>query len=236
MKKKKVGVLGAGGRMGAEIAKVLGAHPRLEAYLGVDRSGVPAGFKQTAKALAASPTKDVDVWIDFSSPESLSELLAIAEKSGTPVVSGTTGLLASHEKSLARAKTKIPVLWASNMSMGVAVLREALKSFASLRGFDFQIEEVHHNRKKDKPSGTALTLQKDLEQVVGAKLPEPLAIRGGGVFGVHKVWALSDEEVLIFEHQALNRAVFAKGAVHAADWLLRQKKPGLYSVRDALLG
>ena len=74
-----------------------------------------------------------------------------------------------------------------------------------------------------------------MEKAVGKKLPEALAIRGGGAFGVHKIFAMSDEEVLTFEHSALNRTVFAKGAVQAAQWLSKQK-PGLYNIRDVLFG
>lgn len=236
VKKKRIGVVGAGGRMGTEIAKALADHPTLEAYLGVDRSKDVRGFKHSAKDLKSKAADSVELWIDFSSPETLEQVLTLAEKSKTPVVSGTTGLTPAQERRLAKAKNTIPVLWASNMSLGVAVLREVLGSLAPLKHFDFQIEEVHHSKKKDRPSGTAKTLQADLEKAVGRKLPEALAIRGGGVFGVHKVWAMSDEEVLTFEHQALNRAVFACGAVRAADWLLRQKRPGLYSMRDVLLG
>lgn len=233
MKKLKVGVLGAGGRMGQEVAKALAASKDLEAYFGCDGHGVSIGFEHASKALDAPAAKKIAVWIDFSSPEALDRLLDAAVKSKTPVVSGTTGISEKMKKKIEKASRSIPILWASNMSLGVAVLNEALNVFAKLKDFDFQIEEIHHNRKKDKPSGTALTLQENLEKVVKRKLPEPLAMRGGGVFGVHKVWAFSDEEVLMFEHNALNRAVFAKGAVHAARWLAR-KKPGLYSIRDLL--
>ena len=100
--------------------------------------------------------------------------------------------------------------------------------------FDFQIEELHHNRKKDNPSGTAITLQNELAAVTKTQPPKPIGIRGGGIFGVHKVWAMSDEEVLCFEHQALNRTVFARGAVRAAQWLVKKKKSGLYSMKEVL--
>ncbi|MNT06765.1 4-hydroxy-tetrahydrodipicolinate reductase [compost metagenome] len=110
-----------------------------------------------------------------------------------------------------------------------------MKVFSAIQGFDYQIEEFHHNKKKDKPSGTAISLQENLEKAVGRKLPEPLAIRGGGIYGVHKIYAMSDEEVLMFEHSALNRAVFAKGAVEAAMFLAIQT-PGLSAIRDALYG
>ncbi|MBX2988074.1 MAG: 4-hydroxy-tetrahydrodipicolinate reductase [Bdellovibrionaceae bacterium] len=208
MKKLKVGLWGASGRMGQEVSRLLA----------------------DARDLSLAE-KSVDIWIDFSSPEGFDEILKKAVKAGTPLVSGTTGLSAKQKDALKKAGRKIPVLWASNMSLGVAVLNEAIRLFSRLEGFDFQIEEIHHNRKKDRPSGTALTLQETLREAVGGKIPDVLSMRGGGVFGVHKVWAFSEEEVLMFEHQALNRAVFARGALAAARWLAG-RPAGLYHIRD----
>lgn len=224
MKKLKIGIVGVNGRMGQEIAKV------------VEQSSHQLFYALTRDAkLDEKKASQVDVWIDFTSPQALKSVLQMAEKYKKPVVCGTTGFSASEKKLLETSAKKIPVLWSSNMSLGVALLNEALKSFAAVSNFDFQIEEFHHNKKKDKPSGTAITLQENLEKAVGRKLPEPLAIRGGGIFGVHKIYAMSDEEVLMFEHTALNRAVFAKGSVQAAEWLVKQKA-GLYGIRDVLFG
>lgn len=225
MKKLKVGVVGAGGRMGKEIIAVLEQNSACDVFYPLLRND-----KIDAKRAA-----QVDVWIDFTSPDALSDVLKMAAKNKTAVVCGTTGF-SKKEKSLLQKYSKhIPLLWSSNMSMGVAVLNEALKALSAISHFDFQVEEIHHNRKKDRPSGTAITIQENLEKAVGKKLPDALAIRGGGVFGVHKIFAMSDEEVLTFEHTALNRTVFAKGAVQAAQWLSKQK-PGLYSIRDVLFG
>lgn len=226
MKKLKIGLVGANGRMGQEIAAVIGASNNCDVFYIMGRD------KKIDHAAAAK----VDVWIDFSSPEALSDVLKVAIRHKTPVVCGTTGFSKKEKSALDKASKEIPVLWASNMSMGVAVLNEALKVFSSVANFDYQIEEFHHIRKKDKPSGTAITLQENLEKAVGKKCPEPLAIRGGGIFGIHKVHAMSDEEVITFEHSALNRSVFAKGAVRAASWLASQKRPGLYQIRDVLFG
>ncbi|WP_413292076.1 4-hydroxy-tetrahydrodipicolinate reductase [Bdellovibrio sp. HCB185ZH] len=226
MKKLKVGLVGASGRMGREIAEVINASPACDVFYTLGRD------KKVDHKLA----EKVDVWIDFSSPEALPEVLKTASRHGTPVVCGTTGFSKKEKSLLEKASKEIPVLWASNMSMGVAVLNEALKVFSSIANFDYQIEEFHHIRKKDKPSGTAITLQENLEKAVSKKCPEPLAIRGGGIFGIHKVHAMSEEEVITFEHSALNRTVFAKGAVRAAEWLAKQKKPGLYQIRDVLFG
>ena len=150
-----------------------------------------------------------------------------------PFVSGTTGLSRTDHLLLTKASKKIPALWAPNMSLGVAALERAIEALKSLSHFDFQIEETHHIHKKDSPSGTALRLQKTLEKTVGRKLPDPLAIRGGGVFGIHQVHALGSNETLIFEHRALNRKVFAEGALFAAAWLSHKKK-GLYTIQDVL--
>ncbi|KYG60786.1 dihydrodipicolinate reductase [Bdellovibrio bacteriovorus] len=225
MKKIKVGVIGPAGRMGKEIVGVIDSNPRCELFYPLNRDD----------KFDVKKAKQVDVWIDFSSPEALKDVLKRAAENKTPVVCGTTGFSKKEKDLLTQYAKKIPVLWSSNMSLGVAVLNEALKNLSAISHFDFQIEEIHHNRKKDKPSGTAITLQENLEKAVGKKLPEALAIRGGGVFGVHKVYSMSDEEVLVFEHSALNRTVFAKGAVMAAEWLVKQK-PGLYQIRDVLFG
>ena len=225
MKKMKIGLVGAHGRMGLEIAKVIEANKNCELTVSIGR-----GDKIDTPA-----AKNLNVWIDFSAPDVFAEVLKVADKNKTPVVCGTTGFSAKEKALLKKYSSRIPLLWASNMSMGVAVLNEALKVFSAVSGFDFQVEEFHHHKKKDKPSGTAITIQENLEKVVGRKLPDPLAIRGGGIYGIHKVYAMSDEEVLMFEHSALNRTVFAKGAVTAALFLAKQK-PGLYTIRDVLYG
>ena len=226
MKRKlKVGLIGSSGRMGQEIEKILSASAKSELFY--------APLRQ--EKFQSKKAEQVDVWIDFSQPEAFADNLKMVEKYKAPLVCGTTGFSNKEKALLKKFSSKIPLLWSSNMSLGVAVLNEAIKSFSAITHFDFQIEEIHHNKKKDKPSGTAITLQENLNAVIGKKAPEPLAIRGGGVFGVHKVFALSDEEVLTFEHQALNRTVFARGAVTAAEWLA-DKKPGLYQMRDVLFG
>ncbi len=230
----KVAVIGAGGRMGQEIQKALVQAKGCEAFLGVVRTRKAEGFSFSTNDLKSDLLKKADIWIDFSSLESFSAVLKAAVKMKKPLVSGITGLQAKHFRELKRAGRSIPVLWSPNMSFGIAALKKALAIAKELHDFDFQIEEFHHRHKKDKPSGTGIYLQKELVKQVQKKVPEPLAIRGGGIFGVHKVWMMSDEEVLCFEHQALNRSVFAKGAVKAAAWLASQEK-GLYSM-DELFG
>ncbi len=219
--------------MGQEIAKALSTNQKTKAYLGVSRSGKAAGYEKTVDGLKPTDFKNVNVVIDFSSKENFRKVLEFCVENKFPLVSGTTGVDSKDLRLLATAGKKIPVLWAPNMSVGVAVLAKALAALEKISDFDFQLEELHHSQKKDKPSGTALFLQHTLEKAVGKKCPEPVAIRGGGIFGVHKIYAMSDDEVLVFEHSALNRKVFAKGAITVSEWLI-QKKPGLYSMSDVV--
>jgi 4-hydroxy-tetrahydrodipicolinate reductase len=108
-----------------------------------------------------------------------------------------------------------------------------VRELRRLEGFDLQVEEVHHIHKKDRPSGTALRIQAEIENAVGRKLPEPVAIRGGGVFGIHRIFAMSADETLTLEHSALNRLVFARGALRAAHWLVL-RSPGLYTIENVI--
>jgi 4-hydroxy-tetrahydrodipicolinate reductase len=225
VKNIRVAVFGASGRMGQEVVELLNTSKNMVLGLEINR--------QTK--LQKSSFQNIDVMIDFSLATSFQKALKLAVEHGLPLVSGTTGLSPADQKALKEASNKIPILWAPNMSLGVAAVTEALEIFGSLLDFDFQIEETHHRLKKDKPSGTALYLQKKLESVVGRKLPPPLALRGGGVFGIHQIHALGDNETIVFEHRALNRKLFADGALKAARWLVQQKK-GLFELRDILKG
>jgi 4-hydroxy-tetrahydrodipicolinate reductase len=219
--------------MGREILELIQNSQSLSPELGIDRSGGVLGFQVSRKKLDSKDFKNIDVLIEFSVADSFAPVLEFCLQNKIPLVSGTTGITAKDQKLLVKAGQKIPVLWSPNMSLGVATLVRALEAFKAIPHFDFQIEETHHRLKKDKPSGTGLLLQNKLQEVVGRKLPEVLAIRGGGVFGVHQVHALGDNETLIFEHRALNRKLFAEGALTAARWLSGQKA-GLYSLSDLL--
>jgi 4-hydroxy-tetrahydrodipicolinate reductase len=229
----KITVIGANGRMGSELPAAA-KQMNLKLHSGVVRSGVANGYTKTFYNFDKELAAETDVLIDFSVPENMKAVTSFAAKYGIPLVSGVTGITKDHRKILQKTAAKVPVLWSANMSLGVAVLTEALKVFKAIEGFDFQIEEFHHNKKKDNPSGTALHLQSALEDIRAEKLNPPVGIRGGGIFGVHKVHAMSQEETLCFEHVALSRQVFAKGALRAALWL-RSRKPGLYQMGDLLV-
>ena len=232
-KKLKIGLFGGSGKMGQQVELAIGESHHL-AYLFVgSKPSSEFSFSMTdLKNTEDEILQEVDVWIDFSSASGLLELLKRTRN--TPIVSGSTGLSLQQFKHLKKMAQKRTLFWASNMSVGLWAFRQALKSLATISDFDFSINEIHHNQKKDMPSGTALTLQQDLQQIVGKQLETPTAQRLGGVFGIHTVYAASANEIISFQHQALNRKVFATGALQAAEWAFNQKS-GFYSMDDMLL-
>lgn len=213
----KLGLFGASGRMGVEVCELLKNQNDFIPAVAISSKAEISVFQKTLKNISDVNPEDIDLWIDFSLPSGFDIIVDHCIKYKKPLVTGTTGLSTEQLKKIDLAGKSIPILWSSNMSLGILVLKKAIETLAALPDFDFQIEEFHHIHKKDKPSGTAVTLQKKLSSVLPHKeIPEPLSIRGGGIFGVHKVWSMSAEEVLCFEHQALNRKVFARGALWAA--------------------
>ena len=189
------------------------------------------GVPQFAAAeLAGAP--EFDIAIDFSQPEGFDAILALCEKRGRPLVSGTTGLSQAQHAALAEAAARIPVAWASNFSLGVAVLQELVERAArALPGWDCDIVEAHHARKPDAPSGTALTLG-EAAASAGAQ-PRYASLRAGDIVGEHLVQFTGTGERIELVHRAGNRDIFAHGALHAARQL-RGRAPGRYRVRDLI--
>lgn len=229
--KIKVGVVGAGGKVGLELLALLRKSDCFEAACGIGKKA--EGFTLNKNNFADLQKGDVDITIDFSSPELLEKALKFCLENKVPIVSGTTGLEARHYDLLRQAAEKIPVLWAPNMSLGIAVMKRAMQAFKAIKHFDFQVEEWHHRHKKDRPSGTAIYLQTELEEIIEKSCPPTMVMRGGGIFGVHKVYAASDEELIQIEHTAMSRTVFARGALEAGRWLV-SKTPGLYTIDDVI--
>jgi len=253
----KVGILGSTGRVGSlliddlandESACVSSVHVFDDLKKTIPDEVVVTNDMQTM--INAS-----DVIIDFSAPKATEELLntVINANSGKPLVIATTGF-SEHQKNLLIEASKIvPILYATNMSLGVAVLNK-LVSIASktLEDFDCEIVEQHHHHKVDAPSGTALTLAEhaanardlDLDKVrvsgrdgiIGARTKDEIGVmslRGGDIVGRHTVGFYNDGEFIELNHTATSRNTFSKGAIKASKWLVTQK-PDLYSINDCL--
>jgi len=210
-----------------------------------------------AAAVAADPGFALDpdhgdVLVDFSAPAALQASLDRALSASVPILVGTTGLDDLAERRIATAAQEVAVLRAANTSLGVAVIADLVERAASVlgAGWDIEIQDVHHRMKADAPSGTALALGQAAARGRGA---EPMAergrdgtglkraegaigyaaLRGGSVVGDHDVHFLGPDERLILSHRAESRAIFARGALAGARFLIGQP-PGLYSMRDVI--
>ena len=189
--------------------------------------GVP---QFAASELAGVPA--FDVAIDFSLPEGFDPLLALCRQRGAALVSGTTGLTDVQRQALADAATRIPVLWAANFSLGVAVLEELVERAAgALAGWDCDIVETHHVHKKDAPSGTALALGDAAGR--GGAGPRYASLRAGDVVGEHLVQFTATGERIELVHRATSRDVFARGAL-VAGVRLHGREAGAWRLRDLL--
>ena len=194
-----------------------------------------------------------EVIIDFTLPEGTEALLEALLKNPKPLVSGTTGLTQHQQNLMVELSKKVPVLYATNMSLGIAILKRLVAMTSEkLRDFDIEITEMHHRYKKDAPSGTALTLAEyaakarglELDKVrvsgrdgnIGERSKDEIgvfALRGGDIVGRHTVGFYNDGEFIELHHTATSRDTFAKGAIKAAKWVVSQE-PGLYTIDDCL--
>jgi 4-hydroxy-tetrahydrodipicolinate reductase len=253
----KIGILGSTGRVGSLLIDDLtnDSQARVSAVYVKDKlvKNLPADTIVTndMKVLFDSS----DVIIDFSAPSATEALLTevVENKANKPLVIATTGFSKHQQNLLFEASKIVPILYATNMSLGVAVLNK-LVTLASktLRDFDIEIVEQHHRNKVDSPSGTALTLAEhaasardlDLDDVrisgrdgnIGARTKDEIAVmalRGGDIVGRHTVGLYNDGEFLELNHTATARNTFSKGAIKVAKWIIG-KEAKLYSINDAL--
>lgn len=220
--------------MGQALLRLCSEHNACRVVAAVSRSvgqrvidGVP---QFAADELHGVPA--FDVAIDFSLPQGFDGILALCLERQAALVSGTTGLDDARRASLAAAAQRIPVLWASNFSLGVALLHELVERAArALPDWDCDIVEAHHARKLDAPSGTALTL--GAAAGLGGATARYASLRAGDIVGEHTVQFATTGERIELVHRATSRDIFARGALHAAARLAGQP-PGTYRLRDLL--
>ena len=242
---------GCSGRMGHIITEICAADPGTEIVAGVDAFGDAYADYPVYRTLDECP--EADVVIDFSNASAVEGLLRYCVKNKLPVVVCTPGLSPEQAAVLDRASEVTAVLKSANMSLGInlieALLAQAAPKLAAA-GFDIEIVEKHHNQKVDAPSGTALALA----DACNGALSEPYeyvydrsnrrqkrpvkeigisAVRGGSIVGDHDVIFAGQDEVITFSHRAYSRAVFGKGAVEAAKYLVG-KPAGYYTMSDVL--
>lgn len=221
---------------------------------GSDKIGADMGGWRITET-ASTAARAADVWVDFTTPEASLQALDLIRDTGVrAAIVGTTGLSIAQEETIAAHARRIAIVRDRNFSLGVNLMIGLVEQAAARLGADWDIEisESHHRRKVDAPSGTALMIGEATAKGRKAGLAELRipphdgltgprrsggigfsVVRGGGVIGDHDARFISDEEILSISHRALDRAVFARGALAAARWAAGMG-PGLYTMRDVL--
>jgi 4-hydroxy-tetrahydrodipicolinate reductase len=221
----RVLLIGAAGRMGKTIGDLANGDSDID-VVGQCDLGDPI----------EPAMKNCDVAIDFSNADAIPEICRIALQHRKPLVIGTTGHTKEQHRMIEKTAQSLPIVFASNFSIGVNVLFWLTRKAAEQLGSEFHAEivETHHKMKKDAPSGTAKTLAEVLRATT--KMPSEIpieSIREGDVVGEHTVIFTGPSERLELTHRAASREIFARGALRAAKWIINQV-PGLYSMQDVL--
>ncbi len=260
----RVAVNGAAGAMGKRIVALVAEAEDCELVAALEAAGHPdlgkdagvvAGMEPLGVPLSCELSGQADVLVDFSVPDAAVACARECADKGIAVVTGTTGLSAEQRAEIQeRIAQRIALLTAPNMCVGVNLLYALVEHAARAlpAGYDIEIVEAHHRRKKDAPSGTAMelarrlctVLERDQDSVlrhgrhglVGQRTADEIAIhavRGGDMVGEHRVMFAGDGELIELVHRASSRQVFARGAMEAARFVVKQP-PGLYSMQDVL--
>jgi len=215
----RIVIAGKSGRMGQVLARAVSEAGNFTLLGSCGRGDDPLPLIAKAQAL-----------IDFTTPKSSVELAALAAQARIVHVIGTTGFSADDETKIRAAARHAAIIKSGNMSMGVNLLASLVKQAArALPGFDLQIFEMHHRKKVDAPSGTALLLG----EASGRNEIGYASLRGGTVVGEHQAILAGPGERVVLSHSAEDRMIFARGAIAAALWG-QGKKPGLYAMADVL--
>jgi len=261
--KPKLTVIGAAGRMGRRIVALAAESKQFDIVGAIDAASHPemgkdvgllAGSEALGVALGDSWPATSDVAIDFSLPEGADKTLHHCTENGIALVMGTTGLNPSQQAAIQVAAKRIPVIYGTNMGVGMNVLFALVGKVAAMLGEDYDIEivEQHHRFKKDAPSGSALTLAEKICAATERDYPDGLthgrsgkdalrekstigmhAVRAGDITGIHSIIYGAQGETITVTHTAHSRDTFVRGALRAAKWLIG-KEPGLYSMADVL--
>lgn len=248
----KVVLHGCNGRMGLKLTELIAESKEMEVVCGVDVSGERKSNYPVYKQLEEI-REDFDVIIDFSTAKAVDGLLSFVKNRKKPLVLCSTGLSEEQIKKVEEVSNETAVLRSANMSLGINILSKIVSSVAEVlfkHDFDIEIVEKHHKMKLDAPSGTAILLADAMKAVLNPGVSYNLnrsdkrkarekneigitAVRGGTIVGEHDVIFAGEDEVITLSHSAYSRAIFAKGAMSAASFLVG-RSAGLYSLRDVI--
>ena len=261
--KPKIVIIGAAGRMGKRIICLAEEAGEFEIVAAIEKQGHSDIGKDAGQIAGTNPVgvkigseypDSAEVAIEFSLPEATDRTIDFCLSNNAALVLGTTGLSDKQKAKIEEASATIPIIYGTNMSVGMNVLFSLVGKAANMLGEDCDIEiiEQHHRFKKDSPSGSALTLAENICKETGWDFPDCLkhgrcgkdalrqkgtigihAIRAGDIAGIHEVIFSTLGETVTLKHNAHSRDGFARGALLAAKWLIG-KKAGLYSMADVL--
>lgn len=246
----KIIIYGACGKMGKTLAQTAINH-NIHIAAGIDKFAESCNTDFPVFKSGKDCNINADVIIDFSRPDSLEDLLLLADKFNAALVIATTGYTEEQEKQINNFSLTHKVFKASNFSLGINLMAYLCKFCAKIMSdSDIEIIEKHHREKVDAPSGTALTLAKAVNSVFNNKKELLMgrtpncgkrkneigihAVRGGSIAGEHEVLFINDNEIISLSHSAQNRNLFADGALKAAEFINSQQKNGMYSMEDLI--
>ncbi|MGE4263824.1 MAG: 4-hydroxy-tetrahydrodipicolinate reductase [Desulfovibrio sp.] len=253
-------IMGGCGRMGSTLVRMSQNDPELNLKAVIERADRLSELENLDCLVSADldevlPQSPRAIVVEFTSPEATIEHVGICKRHGNPVVIGTTGMKPDQLAIVQEAATRVPILLAPNMSLGINVLLKVLPQLVQMLGpaYDMEMMEIHHNRKKDAPSGTALKLAECMasargwvydevkkhsrDGIIGERGEKELgvmAIRGGDVVGDHTAYFFGPGERIEVTHRAHSRENFAQGALRAAKWLAKKEPERLFGIGDIL--
>jgi 4-hydroxy-tetrahydrodipicolinate reductase len=229
----KLIIAGIAGRMGGRLLELASRDPAFEVVYGLEAPSTVAALPGLPIGSDKSFIQKGDVVLDFTVADATVALLPEVVRYRKAMVIGTTGFSAEQEAKMTQAAKEIPIVVSFNMSLGVNVFFKAAQEVAkALPGYAVHIQETHHTKKKDAPSGTALQAGRLIEKVSKQKVTYE-SFREGDVVGDHRIIFKGPSDRLELLHHAESRDIFATGALQAAKWVAG-KAPGLYSMRDVL--
>ena len=249
----KVILNGCCGKMGAAVTKAVSDRDDVQIVAGVDIFESDSLPYPVFSSISEVPC-EADVIVDFSNPSALASILDFAKAKKIPAVLCATGYTSEQNKMIEDTSAEISMFRSGNMSLGINLISELAKTAAKILGgsFDVEIVEAHHNLKLDAPSGTAIMLEKAVEEGLDYE-PELVydrhsrsqkrdkheigmhSIRGGTIVGEHEVIFAGNDEIIKISHTALSKNVFAVGAVNAAIYM-KDKTTGMYNMSDVING
>jgi 4-hydroxy-tetrahydrodipicolinate reductase len=253
----KIAIMGAAGRMGQTIFSLAKNDKDIEISGAFECDKNSQIYTENSSILPACQLEKAlvltEVIIDFTNPESSLKTIDLAEKSNVAIILGTTGFTEKQHEIITKAAKSIPVLLSPNMSVGVNILFKLIQEAVKIiPHYDIEIVELHHNKKKDAPSGTALKLAEIAAKSIGKNINEVgiygrkgitgeraeaeigvMSVRAGDIVGDHTVYLAGPGERIELTHRAHSRDAFAAGAIRAAKWIAK-KPAGLYDMSDVL--